>query len=360
MYQAQEPEKRVAPNQLRPDLDALGPQAEDDAGARGRGAAIEKAGRSEALAGAAPPHARDAAGARSEPEARYSVPTDGNTEVSVVIPTCNRGDYLREAVQSALAQTGGIREVIVVDDASETDPAPLLADLGDRVQVHHMGQRGGANVARNHGIAQASGTFVAFLDDDDIWLPEKTRTQLSVMAREQEARAAAGNAADVEACMCIARGMDGEADKPRHLADVQARLRISIPGGTSGLIARRAALLAEPFDITLRSAQDWDVAIRLAQRGGLLLVETPLYIRRTGHDRITTRVISQTPEELYQTAAATHKHRAWLGEAAYRRRMAVIMLSYISQRRNKLRYLAASLRYGGLRATLSALAAKLR
>lgn len=286
---------------------------------------------------------------------------DDGRGISVVIPTCNRGDYLREAVQSALAQTIEIREVIVVDDASDSDPRPELADLGDKVKVHRLPERSGANVARNLGIELARGRWVALLDDDDIWLPEKTETQLSAMGVECQTGIEAEGPLKAEACLCIAQDVGGPPDKPRNISDIAERLRRETPCGTSGLLARRALLLAEPFDVTLRRAQDWDIFVRLAQRGQLMLVEQPLYLRRVGHDRITTNAMRQTPEELFATAAAaTHKHRDWLGETAYRRRVAIVMLSYIYQRERKLHYITAAIRHSGFRATLGVLASKLR
>ncbi|EPX84971.1 glycosyltransferase [Salipiger mucosus DSM 16094] len=273
---------------------------------------------------------------------------DHRPTISVVIPTCSRDDFLPEAVQSALDQSVAILEVIVIDDASDTDPRPQLERFGERVRYERLAQRSGANVARNRGIELARGDLVALLDDDDLWLPEKTETQLRVM----------GDAG--EACLCIARDLDGPPDAPWRMEDVEQGLRRSNPCGTSGLIARREALLAEPFDPELRRAQDWDVFVRLARRGTLVHVDEPLYLRRVGHARITTAALSQSPRELYATAAAAHKHRAWLGERAYRRRLAILLLSFISQRRNKLCYIAASLWHAGPRATIGVLASKLR
>lgn len=265
----------------------------------------------------------------------------------MVIPTCNRNDFLRAAVESALAQTIEILEIIVVDDASDSDPNIAVAGLGEKVRVERLTKRSGANVARNLGIELARGDIIALLDDDDVWLPEKTEIQLNAMAQ------------GAEACLCIARDMRGAADKPRHIDSIEERLRIENPCGTSGLVARRTTLLAEPFDRELRRAQDWDVFVRLAQRGRLVLVEQPLYLRRVGHDRITTGVLRQSPEELFDTAAAAHKHRDWLGPRAYRRRLATVLLTYIAQRKGKARYIGASLRHAGLRATLEVLLSKL-
>ncbi len=274
-----------------------------------------------------------------------------------MIPSCNRGDYLREAVESALAQTVEVQEVIVVDDASDIDPRPQLAYLSDKVKFHRLPVRSGANIARNIGIELARGPWVALLDDDDIWLPEKTGKQLKAIADAQER---GGGGREIGACICIAQDLGGTPDAPLGIKDIKERLRISSPCGTSALFARRELLLKEPFDGLLRRAQDWDLFVRLAKRETLVLVEEALYFRRVGHDRITTEVLHQDPQELYRSAAATHKHRAWLGELAYRDRLAALLLSYIAQRKNKLSYIASAIRYAGVRATLRVLMSKLR
>ena len=270
-----------------------------------------------------------------------------NPTISVVIPTCGREDFLAEAIRSALDQTVPPLEVIVVDDASGLDPGPTIARFDARVRMIRLDTRSGANVARNAGIEAARGDIVALLDDDDVWLPEKTALQIEALID--------GKAA----CLCLGWTFDRPPDRPVAAASVEERLRISTPCGTSGLIARRKALLDAPFDPVLRRAQDWDVFVRLAQRGVLAILEQPLYRRRVGHASISTQVRDQSPAQVYETAAAAHKHRAWLGERAYRMRLARTLLSFISQRRGKLRYVAASLRHAGARATAMELLGRL-
>lgn len=103
--------------------------------------------------------------------------------VSVVIPSYDRPAFVRRAVESVLEQTYPNVECVVVDDHSPDPVAPLLADLptdrlaGFRV-VRHEENRGG-NAARNTGIEATTGEFVAFLDDDDRWLPEKLEKQVA-------------------------------------------------------------------------------------------------------------------------------------------------------------------------------------
>jgi glycosyltransferase involved in cell wall biosynthesis len=104
--------------------------------------------------------------------------------VSVIIPTFNREQRLKRAVESALAQTHTNLEIIVIDDASEVSPAPILDEMGDqRVSLIILGQNSGASAARNAGIAKATGSYIAFLDDDDLWEQTKIEKQLEVFDR---------------------------------------------------------------------------------------------------------------------------------------------------------------------------------
>ena len=104
--------------------------------------------------------------------------------VSVIIPTFNRGPRLKRAVESALAQTHSNLEIIVIDDASEVSPSPYLDELDDqRVTLIMLEKNSGASAARNAGIAKATGSYIAFLDDDDMWERTKIEKQLQVFHR---------------------------------------------------------------------------------------------------------------------------------------------------------------------------------
>ena len=108
--------------------------------------------------------------------------------LSVVIPTWNRAQLVRDAVRSALGQREGEVEVIVVDDASTDATAALLEDeFGDRVGVLRLEHRRGPGGARNAGARLARGELVAFLDSDDVWLPGKLEAEQEVFARFPEA-----------------------------------------------------------------------------------------------------------------------------------------------------------------------------
>jgi glycosyltransferase involved in cell wall biosynthesis len=114
------------------------------------------------------------------------------TDVSVVIPTYNRAGWLRKTVESILQQTHGPCEVIVVDDGSTDDTEAVCAGLPEAVRYIRQ-TNGGVATARNRGIAEAQGVWVALADSDDLWQPRKLEVQLAALARVQDARWCASN-----------------------------------------------------------------------------------------------------------------------------------------------------------------------
>jgi glycosyltransferase involved in cell wall biosynthesis len=101
-------------------------------------------------------------------------------DVSVVIPTLNRQAALARSISITLGQENVNLEVIVVDDGStDSTPAYLKTGRDPQLQVIRHARRTGVAAARNHGIQQARGEWVAFLDDDDVWAPHKLREQVS-------------------------------------------------------------------------------------------------------------------------------------------------------------------------------------
>lgn len=105
--------------------------------------------------------------------------------ISCIIPVYNAADYLGEALDSALAQSRKLDEIIVVDDGSTDASADVVACYAPHVQYVRQDNMGPAG-ARNHGLRLARGDFITFLDADDVWKPEKTAVQLAAFfARPQ-------------------------------------------------------------------------------------------------------------------------------------------------------------------------------
>jgi len=107
-------------------------------------------------------------------------------QVSVIIPTYNRASCLPDAISTVQQQKDVTCEIIVVDDGSTDTTPQLIADLQktnpNLVYLRH-GENKGVSAARNTGIRQAQGTYIAFLDSDDLWMPEKLAKQLDHLAK---------------------------------------------------------------------------------------------------------------------------------------------------------------------------------
>ncbi|WP_246999673.1 glycosyltransferase family 2 protein [Halosolutus gelatinilyticus] len=219
------------------------------------------------------------------------------TRVSVVIPTYNRAATLSRAIDSALDQTIDDLEVIVVDDGSTDDTPSVLSEYDDpRVRpVVHATNRG-ANVARNTGIERARGEYVAFLDSDDEWHPEKLERQLAVLENRSDewvgvycdtAYDLSGTTGAIRgtAATLLARGDD----TPTREGDEELIGEILAdnvqPGAGSTLLVRTSvAAEAGGFDETLDRFQDPEFCLRVLEHGKLAYVDEALVSREeTGH-----------------------------------------------------------------------------
>jgi glycosyltransferase involved in cell wall biosynthesis len=184
-------------------------------------------------------------------------------DVTVVIPTRDRWDLLsRAALPSALSQEGVEHEVVVVDDGSEDGTAERLQELGDRrVRVLRHKRALGVAHARNEGVRAARGEWVSFLDDDDLWSPQKLRRQVE-----------AANALGAGFVYSSGAAVD---DRVRFLFAVAAPepdlvvrelLRWNVIWcGCSNVMARTNLVRGlRGFDEQLLQLADWDLWIRLA------------------------------------------------------------------------------------------------
>ena len=201
--------------------------------------------------------------------------------VSVVIPTHNRWTLLPRTLGGALRQTGTDFEVVVVDDASAT-PAPAMRELEDpRVRLIRTDDNRRAAGARNIGIEAARGEWVAFLDDDDLWAPDKLATQVDALGR-------AGATWSYGAAIVLDDDLTPVAFEPAPPADeIAARLRThnAVPGGGSMLVALTGLLRAlGGYDEDISMIEDWDLWVRLAKAGEPAVTDRTLvgYVRHAG------------------------------------------------------------------------------
>jgi glycosyltransferase involved in cell wall biosynthesis len=185
--------------------------------------------------------------------------------VSVVIPTHNRYSLLKEALDSVYAQKEARKmfelEVIVVDDAS-SDSTPDVVLNYPEARYLRLPTRKGPGVARNAGMAATKGPYIAFLDDDDVWLPVKLSLQVPVLERNPEVCAVCSEVQE-QGRKSVLPGVH-----PAPLARVFHRLLLgNFYGNPAGFLLRRWALEAVGgFDESLSLAEDYDLWLRLAAR----------------------------------------------------------------------------------------------
>jgi glycosyltransferase involved in cell wall biosynthesis len=185
--------------------------------------------------------------------------------ISVVIPTFERREFVQAAIRSVLGQTLRDFEVLVVDDGSTLNLPPLLDALGDaRIRYFRHDSNRGEAASRNTGILNARGAYVAFLDDDDEWLPEKLRLQIELFS----------HSSDTVGCVYggyeAIRARDGEVlwrRVPTKRGDLSRELlRRNILGIPSTVLLRRECLeRVGLFDEGIAFGLDHDLWIRVAQ-----------------------------------------------------------------------------------------------
>ncbi len=185
-------------------------------------------------------------------------------EVSVIIPTYNRPELLRRAVRSVLNQSFEDFEVIIVDDASPIDIKSIVESFNDnRVKYIRHRTNLGAPVARNNGIKRARGKFIAFLDDDDEWLPERLEVQIYKFEElDNEFGVVYGGFYYIsqETGKIIGQRL------PRLRGNVYRELlKENFIGSPTLLIRKECFKKAGLFDKKLTSSQDWDMWLRIAK-----------------------------------------------------------------------------------------------
>ncbi len=200
------------------------------------------------------------------------------TAVSVVLPTHDRKEWLRLALATVLWQQGVTVDAIVVDDGSTDGTADMVRSLDDpRVRVLRHDRALGVSVSRNHGADEALHGWVAFLDDDDLWAPDKLQRQIDAAELGGLAWAYTGSV-NVGADLELVGG--APPPSPERVARNIFHFN-AVPGGGSNVVVRRDTLRrVGHFDHRLRNTEDWEMWIRLTEIGPPAWVPDPLLAYR--------------------------------------------------------------------------------
>ncbi len=276
---------------------------------------------------------------RKVPSSANHHPGSVAPDVTVVIPTRNRRDLLALTLVTVLWQEDVRFEVVVVDDGSTDGTADMVEDLGDpRIRLVRNGEGRGVSSARNLGITAAEGRWIAFLDDDDLWAPDKLALQIRAARQAGRAWAYAGSV-NITARN---RVIGGAPPAPPEVVAEGLVKRNLVPGGCSGVIVRAEALEeVGVFDESLAFLEDWDLWIRLARNGLPACASKPLVGYRV-HGRNTTR---DTERLLSALALIEERYGGPVDRLTFYRYLALASLRS-GHRREALRHYARAARLG--------------
>ena len=199
--------------------------------------------------------------------------------VSVVIPTFNRWPLVAEAVNSVLAQSHRDCEVIVVDDGSTDATASQLAKLASRLKLF-VTERRGVSAARNFGVSQSRGHYIAFLDSDDLWLRRKLERQTRFMEEHPEFHICQTDE------IWIRKGVrvNPRAIHQKTSGDIFKRsLELCLVSPSAVMMTRALFDRTGGFDEAFPVCEDYELWLRISAQHQVALVPDRLTIKRGGH-----------------------------------------------------------------------------
>ena len=203
--------------------------------------------------------------------------------VSVIIPTCNREKIITRAIDSVFAQTYRDFEIVVLDDGSRDNTKAVVQAYGPKVHYFYQDNKGIAG-ARNAGMHQTAGDYIAFLDSDDYWLPGKLERQIALFSEHPEY--------GMVGCQCGSVQIDGayrEKNRPGKSGWILYDLFNKNFIRTSSAVITRACLeKVGGFDESLREGEEYDYWLRIAAEFAIGFINEPLTVYVDNTDGMST------------------------------------------------------------------------
>lgn len=201
-------------------------------------------------------------------------------QVNVIIPTYNRKWAVNRAIDSVLAQTYPHFQLIVVDDGSTDDTKTLLNSYNDpRLIVLNQPNRG-VSAARNTGINAARGNLIAFLDSDDLWLPNKLARQVNFFEQRPEALICQTEEIWIRNGKRV--NPKKRHQKPRGMI-FEPSLALCLVSPSAVMIRRELLDEVGLFDENLPACEDYDLWLRISRKYPVHLIDEPLIVKHGGH-----------------------------------------------------------------------------
>ncbi|KYC40591.1 glycosyl transferase family A [Scytonema hofmannii PCC 7110] len=208
--------------------------------------------------------------------------------ISVIIPAYNAEHTILETIKSVQQQTFSDFEIIIINDGSTDRTLEILNAIADsRIKIFSY-ENGGLPVARNRGIARATGEFLAFLDADDLWTPDKLELQLAALQQHPEAGVAYSWTHFMDE-----QGKSFHADEPIYFeGNVYANLLLKnfLASGSNPLIRKQAIESVGEFYPPAGGSADWDYWVRLAERWHFVVIPKPQIFYRQSSSSMSSKM----------------------------------------------------------------------
>jgi glycosyltransferase involved in cell wall biosynthesis len=238
-----------------------------------------------------------------------------NPRVSVIIPTFNRREYLPVALDSVLAQTYTDYEIVIIDDGSTDDTRDILAPYEQRIRYFYQ-QNSGIAAARNRGIEESRGAYLALLDSDDYWLPGKLALQVEGLEKNPQW--------GMVATRCSSISPDGRFrrhNRPGKSGWILTDLfKSNFIRTSSAMITRECLDQVGLFDTALPECEEYDLWLRIAYRYPIGFINQSLTVYTDNPHGVSTDSLAGRHVRI--TVLEKEYLRECIPPALYRRRMA--------------------------------------
>jgi len=206
--------------------------------------------------------------------------------VSAIITAYNSERFISDAIASVMAQTRPIDEFVVIDDGSIDDTAQVVSSCFEKGIRYIWQSNRGASIARNRGIQETTGEYIAFLDADDIWLEDKTKRQMDFLLSHPDIALVSGAEWwwDVTRNKCHL-----EVRSPKKSGAIRREILISNYIGNPSMVIMRRSVLKEVglFDPCFHWGEDWELWIRIASHHKVAILPEPVIVYRSHVDNLS-------------------------------------------------------------------------
>ncbi len=284
--------------------------------------------------------------------------------MSVIIPAYNAERYIRETLDSILAQTYPEVEVIVIDDGSTDGTAECVRTYGDRVRYLYQKNSGGCGSPRNAGMRAATGEFLAFLDSDDVLAPHRLQTEVEFLTRNPDVGMVFSNYRDFqgdrvhdgshfEECPLLSRRLGPPAAAVATVLDSEASTELMLTenfGSSSPMVRRAVAESVGGYDETLRASEDYDFQYRVATRFSIAIIPQIGWFKRLHSGSMSAQTPNIFRHKILTRSRLLEAERVPRRRRMLKRRLATfhaVLAYYYTGRNNALavRHALTSLRF---------------